>query len=564
MKVKRNFYLLFTSIFLTVLIAGCGTNKTDDNNDASKKSSLYGGVLRLNNEFDFRNLYPLSLTETVSHRICNQVYESLVDLDPKKLTVRPALAEKWEVSDDVKTFTFHLRKGVYFHDAPCFPDGKGRELKADDIKYCFDKICEYSPMNQMFWLVQDKIKGANEYYQLSKENKPLPKGGVEGIKVIDDYTLQIDLEFPFAILPTVLTHSAFWIYPKEAFDMYKEDMRVHMVGTGPFKPKKIKEGDAVILTRNEKYWKKDSLGNQLPYLDGIKFTFVHDPEIVFLSFKKGEYDFTGYLSVFSKEINDDIKNKRYKISNAQALGVNYIAFNCVTEPFKNPKVRKAFQAAIDISKISPRNQEIKGMVPPMTDYPFYKLEVPEFDPLKAKNLLKEAGYTKDNFPKVTFYVSNDGDALAQIIQKMIDENLGIKLNIQPLPYSKLSDFTEEGKAQLWLNGWLADYPDPENFLNLLYGKNVPEDINERSFINSCRYKSEKFDHYFEMALKTVDVAERNNFYALADQTIIDEVPAIAHSYSSYSALYHNYVHNLYFNGMKYYKFEAVYFDKPKK
>jgi peptide/nickel transport system substrate-binding protein len=562
-KIKSAFkYILYTLLF--VVFISCGNEDKNQSTDQNNKENRYGGVFKMNNEFEFRSLYPLSLTETVGHRICNQVYESLVDLNPKDLTVRPALAKSWDISNDAKTFTFYLRKGVYFHDDPCFPNSKGRELTAQDIKYCFDKLCEYSSLNQMFWLVQDKIKGANEYYQLSRDNKPLPKNGVEGIKVIDDYTIQIELEFPFAILPTVLTHSAFWIYPHEAFEKYKDDMRIHMVGTGPFKPKKIKEGEAVILVKNENYWKKDSLGNQLPYLDGIKFSFIHDNEVEFLSFKKGDFDFTLYNGVFAKEIQDDIKNKRYKLYTTQALGVNYIAFNCTIEPFNNPKVRKAFQLALDINKISPRNSIIKGIVPPMKNYPFFKLNTPEFDPLKARKLLKESGYDLNKFPEITIHVSTDGDALAQILQKLIKDNLGLDIIVQPMPYNKLSDFIEQGKAQLWTNGWLADYPDPENFLNLFYGKNVPDNPNERSFINSCRYKSEKFDHYFEMALKSVNIDERNNFYRLADQTIIDEVPAIAHNYSVYSGLYHNYVKNFYINGMKYFKFEQVFLDKSEK
>ncbi len=561
---KTLYFTVITGLFFTLLYS-CSPNNKDTHQQDKTDNNLYGGVLRLNNEFEFRNLYPPLITETVSHRIANQIYESLVDLNPKDLSVRPALAERWEVNDDATSFTFYLRKGIYFHNDTCFPNGKGRELTAYDIKYCFDKLCEYSPLNQMFWLVKDKVKGANEYYELSKKGNSLPESGVKGFQVIDKYTFRIELNFSFALLPTILTHSAFWIYPKEAFEKYQSEMRIHPVGSGPFVMKKIKEGETVVLTRNTGYWKTDSAGNQLPYLDGIKFLFLPNQEMTFLEFKKKNIDFSYYISVMGKEIEKDVANHSYQIETVPALGTGYITFNCQTSPFNNEKVRQAFQYAIDVPSLLASigmHQEIKGIVPPIPGYPFFSLKGIDYNPEKARQLLAEAGYKNGkNFPDITLYASSNAEAFLSIIQKMINDNLNINLTVQPMPYDKLMDLIETGNAPVWINGWLADYPDPENFLNLFYGKNVPNTLKKRSFINPSRYVSAKFDHYFEMALKTIDFEERNRFYALADQTALDEGAFIPYRYSNYSVLYHNYLHNLYFNGMKYFKFENVYLDK---
>lgn len=115
-----------------------GSKKLGELKEA-KGGKYYGGVFKSNETEYFRSLYPPNITEVGGHRIANQIYEGLVMFDQKDLTVKPALAESWDISADGLTYTFHLRKGVKFHDDPCFPDGKGRELKATDVKYCFDR-----------------------------------------------------------------------------------------------------------------------------------------------------------------------------------------------------------------------------------------------------------------------------------------------------------------------------------------------------------------------------------------------------------------------------------------
>ncbi|MCL4856737.1 MAG: ABC transporter substrate-binding protein, partial [Flavobacteriales bacterium] len=232
---KKIIYLMIAS---SLVFMGCGGNEGKDNgaNKVAQGGVKYGGVFKINETEDFRSLYPLNVTEVVAHRITNQVYQGLVKLNQEDLTVLPSLAEKWEINEDATSFTFHLRKGVKFHDNQCFPDGKGREFNAKDVKFALDKVCESFPENQMYWMFKDKVKGAAAYYQSTIDKKPLA-GGVEGIKVIDDYTVQIDLDYSFAGFLKILSHSACWIYPKEAFDTYGIDMRINCVGTGPFRVK---------------------------------------------------------------------------------------------------------------------------------------------------------------------------------------------------------------------------------------------------------------------------------------------------------------------------------------
>src|SRR5690606_15553836 len=151
----------------------------------------------------------------------------------------------------------------YFHDDEVFKNGEGREVLAEDVIYCFKKLCEPSPRNQLYAFVVDLIKGARSHYDSGGD------GPVEGLRVIDDYTLQIELEYPTHVFSSILTHACGWIFPREFYE-YGEDIDVWCIGTGPFKARSIKINEVVILERNKKYWRKDNRGNTLPYLDAVR------------------------------------------------------------------------------------------------------------------------------------------------------------------------------------------------------------------------------------------------------------------------------------------------------
>ncbi len=223
---------LFLSFAALTLIYSCGSDPVVEGGLRAINGGKYaGGVLRMNEVEDFRNLYPLDITEVASHRIANQIYEGLVKLSQKDLSVVPALAESWKPNEDATVWTFKIRQGVKFHDDECF-GGKGREINAHDFKWCFDNLCTASPHNQWFdGTFKGRVKGASEYYQSTKDKKPLP-GGVSGVKVIDDYTLEITLDQPFAGFLNILVIQGCYLFPKEALAKYGADgMRAKAIGT---------------------------------------------------------------------------------------------------------------------------------------------------------------------------------------------------------------------------------------------------------------------------------------------------------------------------------------------
>jgi oligopeptide transport system substrate-binding protein len=289
-------------VLLIMLCAGLSLYSCTPTNDGdatdqealreAKGGKYYGGLFKVNESDYFKNLFPHNIRDAISYRIATQVYEGLVKFDPKDLSLAPSLAESYTVDTATKTiYTFKLRKGVMFHDNECFKNGgKGREMTAEDVKYCFTLLCTEHINNQGFSAVfKGILKGADKYYEASANGKK-PGFEVEGIKVVDANTIQLTLIEPNSIFLYNLAKPFSFIFPKEAYEMYDLEMRVKAVGTGPFLIDKIDEGNSVILKRNTNYYLADEAGNKLPYLNGIKVRFMKDKKQELLEFKKGNLD----------------------------------------------------------------------------------------------------------------------------------------------------------------------------------------------------------------------------------------------------------------------------------
>ncbi len=580
---KRTVLLSFIALFFLSCMKNCGggqRNPLDDLKKVEKGKAYYGGTFIYNETANFKSLYPLNVTETVGNRICTQIYEGLVRLDQQNLSVLPAIAKDWEVDSTATKYTFHLREGVKFHDDPCFPEGEGREVTAQDFKYCFDKLCTSASNNQASWIFKNKVKGANQYFKATKKGEA-PKGGVPGIKVVDDHTLVIELERPNASFLNTLAMTQTSVFPKEAYKKYGKKIRDHPVGTGPFQLKKLEQGEAVILTRNEDYWGKDEQGNALPYLDAIKVSFIKESKSALLEFKKGNLDMKYRLPLEMIKQVIDQKNRtltkdysKFNLQTTPSLTIEYYGFQHQTDLFSNKKVRKAFNYAIDREKLvkyTLKGAGIKGVygvVPPaIVGYGAKQIKGYELNVDKARRLLKEAGYPQGKgFPKIDLQINSGGDRriqIAEAAQKMLEENLNINVNVKVLPWPQHLSRLESGKARFFRSGWQADYPDPENFLNKFYGLHLPEK-GEKSYINSVRYQNDTFDSLLTKALKTQDEDKRLELYRKADQKAINDAVIIPLFYARNYRLLQPYVKNFPQNPMEYRTFRSVYFKPPEK
>ncbi len=564
-----------------VLIIGtisCGGKKGKSFNNLEKvNGNVYmGGTFNYNEVTNCRSLYPLDVTDVTSFRIVSQVYEGLVSFSLFNLTIEPCLAESWEIDSTNTIYTFHIREGVMFHDDSCFENNKGRELKADDVKYCFEKLFEASPYNQGYSFVENIIVGGNEYHESTVNGEPL-SGGVSGVIALDDHTLQIHLTNSYPNILNILATPYCYIYPKEAVEKYGVDMRRACVGTGPFLIKDIKEDKAFILTKNKNYWGVDEHGNQLPYLDAIKVTFILEHKSEFLQFKKGNLDMVYRLPL---EMMDEILDGRrelkeeyqkYQLQKTPGLNIQYYGFQHKSELFSNPFVRKAFNYAIDRRKIVDFTLKgtaipaIYGVVPPaLIGYNAKSIKGYTYDPDTAKQLLTEAGYPNgEGFPELTLQISMSGGRniqVAEAIVKMLHENLNITVEIHKIPLAQHYQNVETGRALFWRSGWRGDYPDVETFLSIFVGKNVPKKLTDRTYLNPVRYVNNTFDSLYFRARQTIDEDERFNLFLQAEQTLMNDAAVMPIYTDREYRLLQPYVRNLHQNPLEYRNFRAVYFD----
>lgn len=528
----------------------------DQSQNGSVNHELSGGLFKMSLSDDILSIFPHNLIDAAAFNLMNQVYEGLFVLDENTKEFKPQLAESFSISDDGRVYTITLRKNIYFHDDPVFPEGVGREVKASDVMHCFTKLCEPSEYNAMYPYVIDVIKGARSFWQDKIDGN---KGQVkpEGLRLIDDYTVQIELENPTPNFLAILTHPCCWIFPEEIYE-YEEQINNWCIGTGPFRAFTIKMNDVVIFQRNQKYRKIDAEGRSLPYLDAVRCNFVANESDQLNAFLDGNLDLIfsvprdniQQLSVASEKQNAD-----YTLLTIPGMRVEYYGFQHRSEIFSNKNVRKAINYAIDrqflVDSVLKGFGEpaYYGFVPPSAPgHDAKSIDGYRFNPENARKLLSQAGFDEaQNFPVLTIQI-NDGNPtaleVAEAVQSMLNENLGITVELSILPREKHYEEIELGKVPIWRDGWVADYPDPENFLKLFHGKLVPEDSVKASYLNTVRFSDAQFDNYFERSTRESDTSLRRDLLLKADSIVIEHAAVAPLYYEEWVWLVNKRVENL--------------------
>ncbi len=556
------------SVSVALILGGC----THSEKRIAKGDRVYGGTLRVNEIDLYQTLFPASITDVSSGHIANQIYEGLVKFNPKDLSIIPCIAEKWEEDANGTTYTFHLKKGVYFHDDECFSGGKGREVKAADFKYSFELLCTDMKENLNFGATfKDRVEGANKFFEASKGK---PNGNIEGIKIIDDYTLQIKLTAPSASFLSVLALPTTSVIAKEAYEKYGSSLSV---GTGAFTLVPNNDKSNAILVRNNNYYGTDSLGNQLPFLDSIIINAATSKKEELDNFENGNLSMvTGLPSESIKDLveneisNFQSKTPKYILERSPEMGSQYYELNLTKEPFNNLKVRQAFAYAIDKNKIVENilkgeayGPGINGLCPPsFKGYDISKIKGYDFNPELAKKLLAEAGYPNGKgFPKIKIELNSGGTKNTNVvveIQKQLMEVLNINLDFEVVSQKQKLEDEQYARAEMFRAAWIADFPSPENFLWIAYGATVPNDISLPSFPNSTRYKNAEYDSLFEAGKAAKTQEESYNYFLQAEQKLMDDSPIIVLWYEENYRLLKSNVHNFFFNPMRYRDYSQVY------
>ncbi len=580
---------LFVWLVSLVLLSACGTQSEKTDTEFLFKSAnggkVYGGQYVFNETSDLPTLDPVQIGDVASHHVAHQVYELLVDLNQSTLEIEPELARRWSVSPDGLTYTFILRDSVFFHDSPCFTRGRGKKLRAHDVKYSFQRACDPRTQTKGYSIFKDKVIGANAYFNdklNAMKNKTEPKvDEVRGFKVLNDSTFKIELIKPFAPFLKTLTTSFCYVVPREAVMYYGSGFRMHPIGTGPFAFAEHKESRHLILKKHPRYWQFDASGNRLPFLDEIKITFIRDLTTQLMELESGKlsecYRLPEELRPTWIDQEGNLLNSRkekFVLQRIPAMSVQYYGFNTRKEPFNNVKLRQAFNYAIDRQKITKyvlkggvAENGIYGIIPPsLPNYQTNKIKGYDFNPARARQLLSEAGYPNGTgLPELTLQLNSGGGRnlqVAEAIQAMLMENLNVKINLSIVEWSQHLESIERSKALFFRSGWIADYPEPENFLNLLYGKLVPESLDQRSYPNSTRFQNSTFDQLYQKALATTNDSRRYRLYQDAEQAAINQAPMMIIFYDMDERLLKKSIRDYPINAMDRRDLKTIWLDMP--
>lgn len=516
------------------------------------------------------SIFPHRITNIVEGLIASQIHEGLVKINPKDLTLMPGLAEKWEISPDGKTITFHLRKGLKFQN--------NDEITSKDVKFTFELLCTDRPGNVHFHTVcKDRVVGANEYYQATMKGQ---KAELKGFKVIDDYSFSIELLNSTSIFLGILANPVAAILSEEAYKVKKEDS---FVGAGPFiVDEKTSTKTHYALYKNANYYGKDKDGKALPYIDSVIIDIVSSTEVALQRFQNGNVDFIGSVpsNQLKQVVEENIKSFKgsppvFILDQRPEMGTSYYVFNVNRPPFNNIKLRQAINYGIDRGKIIDRvlngqayGPAINGIVPPTFDfYKSYTVKGYDLDLEKAKKLLAEAGYPNGKGLAEIQLIVNSGNSrnntVAAEIQKQLKNNLNINITFESLPNPEKFDLQVKGKGDMFRDGWIADYPSPESFLSIFYGEPVTNDTTHLSYPNTIKYKNADYDKYYKLGRDALDRDSAAVYFLKAEQILMNDAPLITLWYESNCRLIKTRLKNFHVNPIRYFDFTQVIIEERK-
>ncbi len=442
-------------------------------------------------------LDPALIVDVTGGSIAAKIFNGLVRLG-EDLSIQPDIAREWSISRDGLTYTFRIKKGIYFSNK--------REVKAYDIKYSFNRILHPQGRSPNTWVLE-KILGADEFMAGRADD-------VKGLRVIDDYTLEIALKRPFSPFLYLLTMTAAYVVPFDEVEKWGPDFSAHPVGTGPFVLKEWLPNRELRLEKREDYFEGAA------YISGIIYRIIPEDLTTVTEFELGNLDIISIPSSEYGRFRKDQEKKNF-ISSLRGINTYYIGLNCSKPPFNNSDVRKAVNYAIDRDKIlntiyEGRGRLAEGPVPDMIRTWKNKIRY-AYNPTKAREIIKREGIEEH---AINFYVTADQEVvdIAEVIQSYINA-VGMKVTIKQLEWSAYKEALNRGEANMFYLSWWADYPDPENFLFPLFHSS-----NFGAGGNRTWYSNLAIDRMIEEGQYTLHRKERNLLYQKAEEMIVSDAP----------------------------------------
>ena len=499
---KTNIGFLIIILF-GILLSSCEKDSDIENNIF--KYNEYSNISSLDPAFSstLRNIWPI-----------NQIFNGLVQLD-KNLEIKGDIASSWTISEDKRTYTFKIRQDVYFHNSELFGKNLTRKVKAKDFEYSFNRLIDNKIASPGYWVFNN----------------------VKDFKAINDSIFQIELKKEFDPFLGILSMKYCSVVPHEIVTVLGDKFSKKPIGTGPFKFKKWDENVKLVLSKNKNYFEYDSLGQKLPYLDGIAISFIPDKKSEFMELLSGRLDMVSSPenSIIDQifDYKGDLKprfSSNYNLLKSPYLNTEYIGFNIQNNIKKDTLLRYAINSGIDRKKMMQYLRKNigypaeSGIVPNGLNNSFY-LPRYNYDPDLSKKLISIYKSNND-IDEINITIVSDSQYLdiLEFIQSEL-EKIGVQVQIEITPPSILRQGKATGKFDAFRASWIADYPHVENYFSLFYSKNhTPKGPNYTFF------SDRNFDELYELI---------GNKKSISYEKISNDLENIIRRYSPIIPLYYD-------------------------
>ncbi len=456
---------------------------------------------------------PALVGDVTSAFVVRQLFTGLVRLD-EQLDVQPDLAESWEVSDDGRTYTFTLRPDARFAD--------GKPLTSADVRYSLERatdpgLAPFLPA-QTYLIdivgVREKLTGAAQE--------------ISGIEVLDEQTIALTIDQPKSYFLSKLAHPTSFIVDQEAVERGGANWTEQPNGSGPFSIERWDHNQLLVLQRNVNFYR------DLARLDRVRLLMGASASNPLILYEQNEIDVTSVPPFALARVQDESNPLSAELVSVPQLSLTYIGLNVEIPPFDDPLVRQAFSLMLNralIAEVSMHNsvEAAHGILPPgIPGYnsAFAELPPPQDDLDRARELLEESSYGgPENLPPIVAY----GGGWTGTLREIAESEFGIEIEIRNFEnFGTFLAEIDENRFPMFGLAWIADYPDPENFLDVLFRGGSGE--------NHMSYANSEVDALLDQAAVETDEAARWELYREAEQMILADVPIIP--------IYHDVEHTL--------------------
>lgn len=501
-------------------------------------SHAKGGTFIFGRGGDSVGLDPALEEDGESFKVCDNIYDTLVQYKESSTELEPGLAETWESSEDGLTWTFYLRKGVKFHD--------GTPFNAEAVLFSLNRQHEKThPFHN--------VSGSYVYWVATGLAEIVDK-----ISIIDDFTVQITLKTPYSPFIYTIAITPFAIVSPTAVKKWGDEYFNNPVGTGPFKFSRWDKKDKIVLLANDDYW------GDRPNLDRVIFRSIPDNAVRLIELQQGG------LHAMEFPNPDDLQqiqsDDSLELLSQPGMNIGYLAMNMDKPPLDNQKVRLAINHAIDKQTIIKHLYQglgipAKNPIPPTLWSYDDTIQEYDYNPELAKQLLAQAGYpngfetTLWALPVPRPYIP-DGRALAEVIQSEL-RDVGIKAKIVTYDWGTYLERTKNGEHDMAMLGWSADLGDPDNFFYFLLSKSSAEE----SGGNIAFYRSDAMQNVLEKARATSDKDKRISLYKEAQLIFHNDVPWVPLAHAKQVLVINKKVKNLKLHPLNWKYFQKVSLER---